>query len=532
MKIPHKIVILLLVFTSILKAQDYKQRFQTIDIQHYKLALEVNDTTNSINATMQVLLKFKKNVPAFELDLVGKDSVSGKGMIIDSIYQNNVNVSFTHTNNKITIEPKHPFPGIAYTYTIAYHGIPKDGLVIGKNMHGDRTFFGDNWPTRAQHWFPCVDHPSDKATVEYIVKAPNHYQVVANGYLLEETNLPDNLKLTHWKTTVPLPTKVMVIGIAQFAVQNIGETHHIPVSTWVYPQTKEQGFYDFSIAKKVLSFFIENIGEYPYQKLANVQSKTRFGGMENAGAIFYFENSVTGEQNHEDLIAHEIVHQWFGNSASEIDWPHIWLSEGFATYLTDLYILESKGQKAFQKRLENERNTVLNFFKRKQSPVVDTKTTNYMQLLNANSYQKGAWVLHMLRKKLGDSTFRKGIKIYYQKYKLKNASTADFQKVMEEVSGKNLTIFFEQWLYKTVHPILKTNWIYHTNKVRLIVDQIQETAFDFLLDVELIHPDGTSEIKTIFVQTKSAPFVIETTGPVKEIKLDPNTQLLFELATN
>ncbi len=405
-------------------------------------------------------------------------------------------------------------------------------MVIGENIHGDRTFFGDNWPNRAHNWFPCVDHPSDKATVEYIIKAPNHYQVIANGYQVEETNVTANLKQYHWKTSVPLPTKVMVIGIAQFAVQNIGETHHVPVSTWVYPQTKEKGFYDFSIAKKVLSFFIENIGEYPYRKLANVQSKTRFGGMENASAIFYFENSVTGEQKYEDLIAHEIVHQWFGNSASEIDWPHIWLSEGFATYLTDLYVLENKGSATFHKRMQNERTTVLNFFKRTQTPVVDAKTTNYMELLNANSYQKGAWVLHMLRNKLGDETFWKGIRMYYQKYKFKNASTVDFKQVMAKVSGKKLDIFFEQWLYKTGHPILKTNWIYHNNKVRLIVDQTQEAPFEFPLDIEMLYDDGTSEVKTINVLGKSAPFVIETNGTVKDINLDPNIQLLFEMDSN
>ena len=259
-----------------------------------------------------------------------------------------------------------------------------------------------------------------------------------------------------------------------------------------------------------------------------MQSKTRFGGMENANTIFYPEGSVTGKRKNENTIAHEIVHQWFGNSATEIDWPHIWLSEGFANYFTDLYILGNKGDEAFQKRMQDERAIVLNFFKREPLPVINT-TTNYMRLLNANTYQKGAWVLHMLRKQLGNETFWKGIRAYYQKYKLKNASTSDFKNVMMEVSGKNLDTFFEQWLYKTGHPILKTNWIYHDDKIRLIVDQIQETNFEFLLDVELIYDDGTSEIKTIDVQAKSAPFVIETNGTVTDIKLDPNTQLLFEL---
>ncbi|WP_372794646.1 M1 family metallopeptidase [Lutibacter sp.] len=529
MKISFYIVALLLLIEAT-SAQNYKQQYNTIDIQHYKLAIIVNDTTNSIDATMDVSLKFKKLVNEFQLDLVKKDNISGLGMVIDSIYQNNVKVLFTHENNKILIQQKHTVPGIEYTYNIKYHGIPKDGLIISENLYGDRTFFGDNWPNRAHHWFPCVEHPSDKATVEYIIEAPNYYQTIANGFQIEETNINNKTKQYHWKTEVPLPTKVMVIGIAKFAVQNIGETHNIPVSTWVYPQTKEQGFYDFSTTKSILNFFIENIGEYPYQKLANVQSKTRFGGMENAGNIFYFEESVTGKLEYEDLIAHEIAHQWFGNSASEIDWPHIWLSEGFATYLTDLYVLNEKGEAAFLKRIKEEREKVLNFYKRKQTPVIDTENTNLISLLNANSYEKGAWVLHMLRKKIGTETFWKGIKTYYEKFKFSNASTTDFKNVMAKVSGENLAIFFTQWLEKVGHPILKTNWIYDTNKLRIDIEQTQETIFQFPLDVEIFYNNGSSEIKTIQITDKTASHIISTMADVKEIKFDPNTWLLFELA--
>ncbi len=529
MKKPFILVVLLLTIPFTITSQNYKQWFNTIDIQHYKLAIIVNDTTNSINATMTVSLKFKKLVKEFQLDFVKKDT-SGKGMVVASVFQNNDTVSFTHSNDTLTLKVSSIKLDSIYTYAINYQGIPKDGLIIGKNLYGDRTFFGDNWPNRAHNWFPCVDHPSDKATVEFIIDAPNYYQTIANGFQVEETNINDTTKQYHWKTEVPLPTKVMVIGIAKFAVQNIGETHNIPVSTWVYPQTKEQGFYDFSTAKNILNFYIENVGEYPYQKLANVQSKTRFGGMENAGNIFYFEKSVTGKLEHEDLVAHEIAHQWFGNSASEIDWPHLWLSEGFATYLTDLFILKEKGEEAFLTRIKEERETVLNFYKRKQTPVIDTENTDLMNLLNANSYQKGAWVLHMLRKKLGNDIFWKGIKTYYSTYKFSNASTNDFKNVMAEVSSEYLDIFFTQWLQKAGHPILKTNWIYYNNKIRIIIEQTQENVFQFPLDIEIIYKDGSSEITTIEIIDKYAPYEIVSKGDVSKINLDPNTWLLFELA--
>ncbi|MFA5297611.1 MAG: M1 family metallopeptidase [Lutibacter sp.] len=522
------LILLLIAYQFTITAQSFKQRFNELDVKHYNLAIEVNDSTNNIQATMTISLKFKQLVNDFQLDLVQKDS-TGKGMQIESIFQNNDTIQFTHSENKITIQPKFINTDSIFNYEIKYYGVPKDGLIISTNLFGDRTFFADNWPNRAQNWFPCVDHPSDKATIEYTIKAPNHYQVIANGTLAEESNLANNLKLYHYKTSVPLPTKVMAIGISRFAVQYIGETHNIPVSTWVYPQTKEQGFYDFATAKDILNFFIENFGEYPYQKLANVQSNTQFGGLENAGAIFYFEKSVTGKRDHENLIAHEIVHQWFGNSATEIDWPHLWLSEGFATYFTDLYILETKGEEAFQQRIKEEREAVLNYYRSKKTPVIDTKNNDLMSLLNANSYQKGAWVLHMLRKKIGNENFWKGIKTYYEKFKFSNASTSDFKKVMAEVSGENLDVFFTQWLQKAGHPILKTSWIYNNNMLHLIIQQTQETSFQFPMDIELIYADGTSEIKTIEVSPIEIPFEIPVQKEVKKINFDPNSWLLFEI---
>ncbi|UMB62194.1 M1 family metallopeptidase [Lutibacter sp. A80] len=529
MKFIIKISFLFFGFCNILFAQTNNAQYNNIDVQHYKLTLSVNDSTDVIDAEMEVSIKFKRSLDLFELDLITKDS-TGIGMQVDSVYQNNIVVDFSQKNNKLAIEAKHVFPRLPYTYTIKYSGIPKDGLIISENMYGDRTFFGDNWPNRAHNWFPCVDHPSDKATIEYFIKAPNHYQVIANGYQVEETNLTENLKQYHYKTKVPLPTKVMVIGIAKFAVQNTGITHNIPVSTWVYPQTKAAGFNDFAIAKDILDFFIEKIGDYPFQKLANVQSKTRYGGMENAGNIFYFEKSVTGNQEHKDLIAHEIAHQWFGNSATEIEWSHLWLSEGFATYFTNLYILEADGETAFKKRLTEEREKVLNFYKMQQTPIIDTKTTDYLKLLNPNSYQKGAWVLHMLKATVGEENFWKGIKTYYNFYKFKNASSNDFKNVMAQVSGKNLDVFFTQWLQKTGQPKIKASWIHGGDKLRIMVEQLQETTFEFPLDLEIIYSDGTSEIKTVEVTTQKEPFVVTTKAlDVKEIKYDPNVNLLFEM---
>ena len=131
----------------------------------------------------------------------------------------------------------------------------------------------------------------------------------------------------------------MVIGVADFAVNLSGTINEcIPVYSWVYPEDRDKGFYDYAQAAEILPWFIKNVGPYAYKKLANVQSKTRFGGLENANTIFYSEHSVNGNRQSESLMVHEIAHQWFGNYATEKSFAHLWLSEGFATYMTILYM--------------------------------------------------------------------------------------------------------------------------------------------------------------------------------------------------
>jgi len=415
--------------------------------------------------------------------------------------------------------------------SIFYKGIPKDGLIISKNMFGDRTFFGDNWPNRAHYWLPCLDALADKAYVDFYVTAPNHYRVVANGSLVEKDNLLKDRIYTHWKSSVVLPTDVMVVGIARFEVQDLGIIMGVPVSSWVFPQNKEAGFIDYAVADKILAYYIKTIDEYPYKKLANVQSKTRFGGMENASAIFYFEKSVNGKQDHEDLLAHEIAHQWFGDSATETDWPHLWLSEGFATYFTNLYLENTYGKNALDAQLIKDREKIITFSTIWKKPVVDHETTNLMDLLNANSYEKGSWFLHMLRRNLGDSTFAKAYKTYYKTFKFKNADTQDFKTIVQQVSGRNLDTFFNQWLYQVGQPKLNVDWRYQAKTLKINISQVQDfkTLFNFPLSVKLLFKDQTSLIKTLEINQKIESFEIPSDKEIVNIILDPNTDLLFDI---
>ncbi len=491
-----------------------------IDVQHYNFALQLNDADNTIKGDAAVSVKFLKDASSFNLDLVKKKS-DGKGMTVTQVKENGKAIQFTQSDEKLTLSAAAK-TNTTHTYTITYAGIPADGLIISTNKFGNRTFFGDNWPNRAHNWLPCVDDPADKASVEFVVTAPDHYAVVANGLKIEEKASPNKQKLTHWKETAVLPTKVMVIGAADFAIDHTGDVNNIPVYSYVFPQNKDAGFKSYAIAKDILPFFIKQVGAYPYKKLANIQSKTIFGGMENASAIFYFENSVNSE-GIEELMAHEIAHQWFGNSVSEKNWPNLWLSEGFATYMTNYYLENKYGQEALKKRMTSQRNKILNFEKQRLTPVVDnTVKDDYMRLLNANSYEKGGWVLHMLRRKIGDDAFWKGVRSYYEKYKSSNANTDDLRKVMEQASGQDLQVFFKQWLLTAGHPQLNVIKQYNADKKQLSlqIEQKQNTLYDFTLEYTI---DG--KLYSQLVNGKTTNIQVTAANP-SSLVMDPNANLL------
>jgi len=496
-------------------------QFPAIDVLHYNFAIRLNDGNDTIKGRATITIKFLKDVNSFQLNLV-KTNSRGRGMIVSAVTENGENLSFSQDSDVVnitTVAKNNSF----HSYTINYQGIPADGLIISKNKYGHRTFFGDEWPNRAHHWLPCADYPADKASVDFVVTAPEHYQIVANGIKTEETLLPNHLKLTHWKETAPISTKIMVIGVADFAIDHTGDVNNIPVYTYVFPADKEVGFKSYAVAREILPFYIKKFGPYPYEKLANVQSKTKFGGMENASAIFYFENSVTSK-GIEELMAHEIAHQWFGDAASETNFSNVWLSEGFATYMTNVYLENKYGIDTLKKRLIADRATVIQFEKRRFTPIVDTTANaNFIQLLNANSYQKGGWALHMLRRKLGDTLFWKGIHAYYAKYNGGNANTNDLRKVMEQASGQNLEQFFKQWLYTPGHPQLGIAWKYNAAKsvVELNIEQKQNTLFEFPLEVAI-----DNKLYAVNIKDKSTIVQFPVAMQPVTVNIDPGVNLL------
>jgi aminopeptidase N len=524
------ILYLFLLLSSSSFAQHRPKPSEWIDIKKYTFRVELNDSTNVISGIAELAFVCKKSMTGFDLDLISKGN-GGMGMQVSRILHKDSPLKYIHENDRIKIT-LNASQGEQGTLTINYSGIPQDGLIISRNKYGDRTFFADNWPDRGHNWLPVIDHPADKAAVDFIVVAPLHYEVVSNGIRMEESYLNPKQKLTRYSEDTEISTKVMVIGVARFAIQQAGVVNHIPVESWVYPQNRAEGFYDYALAVKVLDFFNSHIGPYSYKKLANVQSKTTFGGLENASAIFYFENSVTGKADHEGLIAHEIAHQWFGNSATEREWPHVWLSEGFATYFAILFAEFAHGEDKRQEEMIKDRDQVLSFYKKEQIPVVNPNITTLMKILNANTYQKGSWVLHMLRREIGDQQFWTGIKAYYKKFQNSTALTSDLQEVMEVASGKDLDTFFNQWIYTAGHPVIDGSWKYDeaSKTLKISVQQTQKMqGFSFPLEIAIsFEGKDFQQVEKVYINKESTSISIPVTAKPSKLTLDPNVNLLFE----
>ena len=266
----------------------------------------------------------------------------------------------------------------------------------------------------------------------------------------------------------------MIIGVGQFSEGNLENSPLTPLSYYVPQSDRAYATKGFSSADEALEMFSKTVVPYPYEKLALIVGATRFGGMENSGAIvftsslFNLDPSATMSTTFgiprriENLVAHEIAHQWFGDSVTESTWADLWLSEGFATYFAGLFLQKYDGEEAFQRYMKNASTSVFEFAKKKNIPIHDRDTEDLNELLNANNYQKGAWVLHALRSRLGDEAFFRGVKLYYETHKNSTASTEDFRRAMEKVSGRNLSSFFARWIYDSGHPKYEVSWKWKT----------------------------------------------------------------------
>jgi aminopeptidase N len=546
---------------------------------HYHIALDLPEFGRVIRATTTVdVAVLAPRRDTLRLDLTGLRVTRASVQTRPAGAAVAAEVGFRQDDGRVFVAlPAAVQPGDTVRVTIAYEGTPDDGLIIRDNVHGRRGAFGDNWPDRARFWFPSIDHPSHKATVMFEVRAPDGWQVIANGQRVDESGRPLRLaaaahpaavpgvppgvdagraalearaaalpppdRVWRWRIDQPIPTYLMVIGATTFAIASIDDcafggtaparaSDCVPTGFWSFPEDSANAARIFRRAGDMLTFYSNLVAPFPYPRLDHVQSATRFGGMENAGAIFYSEQSIARGTLGEGTVAHEIAHQWFGDAVTPARWADLWLSEGFATYFGALYFEHVDGGDRFREILQNSWNGYLNSSVT-QLAVVDTLNVpgdDLLNLLNPNSYNKGGAVLHMLRGVIGDSAFFNGVRTYYRRHVHGNAVTADLRAAMEQAAGRDLGWFFDQWLYRPGHPVLRASheWNAAAREATITIEQVQPgdwPVFRIPMQIEIRTSAGVVR-RPLELTRRSTQLRVALPAAPTAVSLDPDGWVL------
>ncbi|MBM4192775.1 MAG: M1 family metallopeptidase [Gemmatimonadetes bacterium] len=525
------------------------QSARPIDILEYHFQLTLPEAGSTIDGQAQISLRRLARGGAADtlrLDLLD--------LTVKSVRVGTRDADFSHANGVIRI-PLGPGGPDSIGVTVSYTGAVKDGLIVSTDSAKRWMAFGDNWPNRARHWLPTVDHPSDKAIVTWRVLAPADRKVVANGRLVEEAPVaeredPDGhagaavpMRLTTWRESNPIPTYLMVIAAAPLVEFPLGNTACgygpnrgcVPQMVYTLPEQRRILPGAFAEADSVVTFLGRTFGPFGYEKLAHLQSSTRYGGMENAGAIFYADRLFRTSGVSYGLLAHETVHQWFGDMVTAREWSHVWLSEGWATYGAAMYTQHSRGDSAFRAQMAGIRSQILNAPVVASRPVIDTVETTLTALLNTNSYQKGGFVLHMLREEIGNAAFLQGARIYQDRHRHGTALTNDLRSAMELAAAKSLAPFFTQWLTRPGFPEIETQWRHDaaTGRFTLTVTQSGRFGlFTFPLTVEFADATGAPHRSRLVVPAQRESVFTLSAGlraaPTR-MRVDPDVQLLARI---
>ena len=507
-----------------------------IDVLDYAFVITLPDTGAHIRGDAMLTFRRTARVDTLVLDL--RELRVTRVMVDEGVRR------FRRTDSTIHVPLPRGDSG-HFRVRVAYDGQVTDGLIARRDSAGRWTYFGDNWPNRARYWLPTIDHPSDKATVTWSVNAPASRTVVANGSRFQRTVSGTGARAratTRWREAMPIPTYLMVIAAAPLVLHDLGQTacglaavaRCVPQQVYTAPEQRGTMPGNFAKAGEMVRTFASWVAPFPYEKLAHLQSSTRFGGMENASAIFYSDGAFRRGSVGEGLIAHETAHQWFGNSATAREWPHLWLSEGFATYWAALWTRHARGDSAFRAGMMTIRNVILRDTNAvTKRPVIDTIETDLLGLLNANSYQKGGFVLHMLREDLGDSAFFRGVRDYYAARKHATALTSDLQEALERSAGRDLDFFFDQWLRRPGYPELDVVWRSDSTARTVGVTVIQGQrfgAYQFSLRLALADSSGAVRRVEIGIPAQDTTRVeLPISAPVTQLEVDPAVQLLARI---
>jgi aminopeptidase N len=506
------------------------------DIEHYALDLAIDPGARTLHGTCTVQLFARDpDVVAVELDL--------EGLRVASVREvGGAELPFEQRAGRLAFWIPEPLRrGSSASYAITYGGAPAKGLWFSGVVGNKPTqVFTQGECQDARWWFPCVDEPWERATHELRVTLPAGWKAVAAGRRVERSESP-GLVVEHWKMDVAHPAYLTTL-VAGELVEQTSMWDGTPLSFLADTDSAPLMDTSFDETDDVLAFLSSATGlRYPYAKYSQAAVENfPFGGMENISATTLTETALVDERARNDggmegLVAHEAAHQWYGDLLTCADWSHVWLNEGLATYLTQLYYESTRGVDEFRARMRDMQDGYIAAdVGNDRRPTVHGTFREPMDLFfkGGQTYGGAACRLHLLRFELGDAKFFEGLRTYTNEYAGRSVTTAMFQRAFEKVSGRDLSAFFQQWFHAAGYPELRIGWSHDAGKgvARVTVEQTQSaergTPFVFRAPVVIeVRDAGGPRIQRVELTQRRQTFEIPCTSEPLYVAFDKGSWL-------
>jgi aminopeptidase N len=433
---------------------------------------------------------------------------------------------------------------------VRYRATPRRGLYfIEPDEHfpsKPRQVWSQCQEEDARHWFPCHDSPHVKMTTELVAHVPNGWYVLSNG-VLAASDKPKSGNFTYsWKMDEPHASYLVTLVAGEFAELEASvqvDGREVPV-TYLVPKGREaDGWRTFGRTPEMIQHFSEVTGvPYPWNKYAQVVvADFIFGGMENTTATTMYEHILLDERaaidiSSDDLVAHELAHQWFGDYVTCRAWYEGWLNEGFATFFEHVWREKLRGRDEYDFGLKADLDAyVAEAHGRYRRPIVCQEYDAPLDLFDRPLYEKGGLLLHALRMEVGDELFWRGIRAYLQRHARGTVETRDLERAIEEVSGRGLGRFFEQWAYKPGHPELEVEVAWEKGALSISTKQTQATTdgvpacFELALELDLGDADGRVVRRIVRVTDKQETFALPVAVRPAFVVIDPAMRIIGEV---
>lgn len=512
------------------------------DAIHYRIKLDIDMERKQLTGQNTVTLTpLRSDLKRVSLDAVSLD-------VSDVLDNKGFPLSYTQGEEKVHINLSRTYSyADTLTFTIKYLlGKQVEGLkFIDETETNPMQVSSDCWPNKARQWIPCYDYPHDKVTQEMIVTVDNNYKVLSNGKLLSITENQEKGKHTyHWKQSLPHSTYLTNLSIADYTVIE-DSLDALPVNYWVYERHEKDAKISFAKTPYMIDFFTRLYGyPYPWEKYDQVVSAHQGGGAEATSATLLGEGAVTTSEEEidfsfEGILAHEVAHQWWGDLVTCRSWEHNWINESFATYSDYLYKRYDWGEDEAAYDLLRKKNAYLREANnRYMRPIVFNRYENPGQNFDSHAYPKGANVLHMLRFVLGDDTFFRVISQFLHQFEFQAVSTQDFMRCAKEVSGLNMDLFFEQFLFHPGHAVFEVskNWDESTKILALEIKQTQDKwenvpIYTIPVTIGFYHTDG-KRVEKIALKDRVEKFEFKFDTAPLMVRFDEGNHLLKEWTFN